>query len=140
MSSCKVIAVPHTRKFNQWIGALAVLWAACTAPSGPERPISGKQIFARHCARCHGTDGRGTAAYAQSGIQDLSDPMYMNRIGDDQLRQIIRMGKPPKMPGFEGQFIEPSLGVLVAYVHSLAKQPVSSSSNSGDSEDSKKSP
>lgn len=121
MSPCVVILLRRKIRWCAW-GA-AVLLIKCSAPSGPERRISGEQIFARYCARCHGSDGRGTIAYANSNIQDLSDPSYIDRVSDDQLRQIIRMGKPPQMPGFAQQFIEPSLGVLIAYVRSLATRP-----------------
>ncbi len=91
----------------------------CHEAAGPERDISGKRLYDQHCARCHGSDGRGVAGQPPM-LPDLSDPMVTPRWSDDQVRAAIRMGKPPGMPAFGNRFAEPSLKVLVTYVRMLS--------------------
>ena len=98
----------------------ALLLVACSEPTGPEKPLDGARLYAQHCARCHGADGKGIKEVA--GVRDLTDANLMGLLTDDRIKQQIRMGKPPTMPAFT-HFAEPSLKVLVAYVRSLS-QPV----------------
>lgn len=94
------------------------LGLACENPSGPERALSGKRIYDRNCARCHGLEGRPTKE--APGARDLSNLSYMNSLSDDQIRGMIDKGKPPAMPSFGGRFVEPSMKVLIAYTRSLS--------------------
>ena len=101
--------------------ALACLVAAgaCTDPSGPERPLDGSVLFRRHCARCHGEDGRGVPEVPAA--RDLTDARVMHNLRNDQIKMVIRMGKPPGMPAFGDKFTDAALEVLVAHVRSLAR-------------------
>jgi len=99
----------------------ALLWlAACSEPTGPEKPIDGARLYVQNCARCHGPDGRGVKEVA--GVRDLTDKNLMGMLTDERIRSTIRMGKPPTMPSF-AHFAEPSLKVLAAYVRSLSSPP-----------------
>lgn len=98
--------------------ALLLSVVGCENPTGPERPIEGKVIFNRHCARCHGMDGTGSKEAPSA--KDLTNKAYLDRFTDDQLRMVIDNGRPPAMPGFRGEFAEPTLKVLIAYVRSLS--------------------
>lgn len=97
----------------------ASLPAGCQNPTGPERELSGELIYARHCARCHGSDGKGTQEVPTA--KDLTNTRYMETLSDERLRMIIHNGKPPAMPAFQGQFAEPSLKVLIAFVRGLSR-------------------
>jgi mono/diheme cytochrome c family protein len=44
----------------------------------------------------------------------------MGQLSDDHISGVIREGRPPRMPGFGEQFLEPSRKVLIAYVRSLS--------------------
>ena len=94
---------------------------SCQVPAGPERNLSGAEIYQRHCARCHGVDGRGVAS--MPGARDLSNRVYMETRTDEQLRNVIMRGVAPNMPAFGGRFLEPSMKVLVAYVRGLSAKP-----------------
>jgi mono/diheme cytochrome c family protein len=99
---------------------------ACTDAAGPEQPMSGKQIYDRQCARCHGPDGRPTKAAPTA--RDLTNRSYIDELGDQRIRQAIMEGRPPMtapgqtqmMPAFGNQFSEPELQVLIGYVRSLS--------------------
>ncbi len=109
-------------RLSRAITVLVVLvLGGCKEPTGPEKPISGEQLFFQHCARCHGVDGKGLPEV--SGVRDLTDPQYMGTMSNDQVRRTIQRGKPPNMPAFGRQFAEPSLEVLVAFVRGLSSQP-----------------
>lgn len=97
------------------------LLVGCSEPTGPEKPIDGARLYAQHCARCHGQDGKGLKEVP--GVRDLTDASLMGMLNDDRIKATIRMGKPPTMPAFT-HFAEPSLKVLVAYVRQLS-QPAS---------------
>ena len=90
----------------------------CQVQAGPERDISGQLLYERHCSRCHGLDGNPPPE--AGGVPALSDPVRMGQLSDDHISGVIREGKPPRMPAFEGQFLEPSRKVLIAYVRSLS--------------------
>lgn len=99
---------------------------ACTDAAGPEQPMSGKQIYDRQCARCHGADGRPTKAAPTA--RDLTNRSYIDDLGDQRIRQAIMEGRPAMtapgqtqmMPAFGNQFSEPELQVLIGYVRSLS--------------------
>jgi mono/diheme cytochrome c family protein len=103
--------------------ACALLLSGCSEPTGPEKPLDGARLYAQHCARCHGPDGKGVKEVP--GVRDLTDANLMGLLTDDRVKQTIRMGKPPTMPAFT-HFAEPSLKVLVAFVRQLSQpaQPV----------------
>jgi mono/diheme cytochrome c family protein len=99
---------------------------ACADAAGPEQPMSGKQIYDRQCARCHGPDGRPTKAAPTA--RDLTNRSYIDELGDKRIREAIMQGRPQMtapgqvqmMPAFGNQFSEPELQVLIGYVRSLS--------------------
>src|SRR5581483_5802282 len=57
------------------------------------------QLYGQNCAGCHGSAGRSGAA------RPLNDPLYLNLISADNLRQVIRQGVPStSMPAFGKKF------------------------------------
>jgi hypothetical protein len=74
------------------------------------RPQSGKaeagdKLFAQHCAKCHGADGKGNpnARKLYSDIPDFSDAKFQRGRTDTQLLTSIFDGKCDGMPGFKGK-------------------------------------
>lgn len=99
--------------------------AACSNAAGPEQPMSGEQLYNRHCARCHGLDGQPTKASPTA--RDLTNRSYMNQLGNKGIRAAIMAGRPiglpaeqQLMPAFGNQFSDPELEVLIGYVRSLS--------------------
>jgi mono/diheme cytochrome c family protein len=127
-SCARVRATKPTLRFA---ALLSIGWlTACTDAAGPEQPMSGKQIYDRQCARCHGFDGRPTKASPTA--RDLTNRSYIDQLGDKRIREAIMEGRPPMtapgqtqmMPAFGNQFSEPELQVLVGYVRSLSNPGV----------------
>lgn len=101
---------------------LLLLSAHPTSAQSPEKkslsadPIAGKKLFERHCALCHGIDGKGGRGPALNRVRLSRAP------DDDALKSLITDGIPPVMP--EGWlFDDDALANLVVYVRSLSKIP-----------------
>ena len=77
---------------------------------------AGKKLFERHCALCHGIDGKGGRG------PSLNRARLSHAPDDAALKALIADGIPPVMP--EGWlFDDNDLANLVAYVRSLGKIP-----------------
>lgn len=76
-----------------------ILVAGCgrdyAPPPLPDEVQQFTTLFAQNCAACHGNDGRWGAG------PPLNDPLFLGIISDDELRRVIREGRPgTMMPGF----------------------------------------
>lgn len=80
--------------------------------------MSGKSTYDRHCARCHGLDGRPTPVAPTA--RDLTNRKYVDELGDRRIEMAIMGGRPPTMPAFGGQFSQPEMDLLISYVRSLS--------------------
>jgi cytochrome c oxidase cbb3-type subunit 3 len=58
------------------------------APTAKGNKDEGMRVFARACADCHGTNGKGGMAGA------INDPAFLALISDQALRRIIITGRP----------------------------------------------
>jgi cytochrome c oxidase cbb3-type subunit III len=77
---------------------------------------AGKKLFERHCALCHGIDGKGGRG------PSLNRARLAHAPDDAALKALIADGSPPVMP--EGWlFDDDDLANLAAYVRSLSKIP-----------------
>jgi mono/diheme cytochrome c family protein len=140
-----------------WACLAAALATACGGPA--ERPTSpvdvlaeadrpgirrqriidvGEQVFATHCATCHGLRGRGdgqNASRLQPPPPDVAHALA--RDGVDYVRRVIRdgsagVGRSPLCPPRAGQLTADQLDALAAYVEWLACSPaVSGTAHSG---------
>jgi mono/diheme cytochrome c family protein len=106
--------------------AFAALTAAtgCESATGPRKEISGEVLYNQYCARCHGPGGEPVVP----GAPNFADPNVMAGLSDMGMKGIIRKGVEARrnpatgdvigegMPGFDEQFTDATLMVLVAYV------------------------
>lgn len=97
------------------------------APATPMDPVDleqGRAIYQRHCADCHGAEGKGDGQQATS----LS-PRPGNLISaqtsaksDQELLKIIAKGRPrTAMAGWEDRLSAVDQGAVLAYIRSLVK-------------------
>lgn len=90
----------------------------------PEELEKGRAIYERHCADCHGTEGRGDGKLAPS----LS-PRPGNFVSaltsaktDQDLLKIIANGRPrTAMPGWNDRLSEEEQRAALAYIRSLVR-------------------
>ena len=94
------------------------------AAIGDTEPDPGRTIYERHCADCHGPEGRG------DGRQAISlSPRPGNLISaqtsaksDQELLKIIAKGKPrTAMAGWEERLSSEEQAAVLAYIRSMVK-------------------
>jgi len=85
--------------------------APTTAPGAA--PADGRQLYAEHCAACHGADGKGQYA------PDLSSADYEYGKSPEAIRASITDGRDNKMPAFGGQLSAEEIDALVRFLQQL---------------------
>jgi mono/diheme cytochrome c family protein len=80
---------------------------------------SAKALFARHCATCHGADGRGeTAAGKISGVPNLTDRKWQESVSEKRMMTTVKNGRGG-MPSFEEKLSQNEIGLLVAHIRKV---------------------
>jgi mono/diheme cytochrome c family protein/uncharacterized membrane protein len=83
-----------------------------------------REVFRRHCAKCHGEDGTGTTMRGrQPELPNFADPAWQARQRDAQLLASILDGKGKRMPSWWAKLSEEQARGLVAYVRTFASRP-----------------
>ncbi len=92
---------------------------------------SGMQYAKKHCAKCHGMDGKGNGpALAVIGVTkplvDWTNKAAMAKLSDDYIKEIIEkggkaVGKSSHMPAYADKLSGTQVADLMAYIRSLAK-------------------
>lgn len=82
--------------------------------------------WTKHCASCHGKDGRGdTKAGKKAGVKDQTDPKYQEALTDEKMFQAVKEGlkenNKEKMKPFRDKLTDDEIKALVAFVRSLKK-------------------
>jgi cytochrome c oxidase cbb3-type subunit 3 len=79
---------------------------------------SGKDIFAKNCAGCHGAKGEGRLA----GAPKFADPAWQKGQDDAELIGIIRNGKG-RMPVWKDKLTDKQITTVEAYIRTLGRAP-----------------
>jgi mono/diheme cytochrome c family protein len=91
------------------------------------RAADGKALYEEHCAKCHGTDGKGdTKMGKKMGAKDYTDPKVQAELKDDAALKAIKEGfkdkeGKPVMKPMEG-VSDDDAKALVAYLRSFGKK------------------
>jgi mono/diheme cytochrome c family protein len=94
--------------------------------STAESIAAGRQLYARHCASCHGVRATGGLATDISpAAPDLTDAEWVHGESDGEIFDVIKNGIPPdlSMPLWGDRLKDPDIWNLVNYVKSLGKKP-----------------
>lgn len=106
------------------VAAMVVAWWSGLAWAAGGDSTKGRTVFEKHCAACHGQQGKGdgpTGAMLSPKPADLTAAATTNK-SDADLRTIIEKGKPPSaMIGWKGQLSDGEITDVLAYVRSLGK-------------------
>ena len=110
-----------------WRVRKALLAAACLPLfTGSMLAADVAQNWARHCASCHGKDGKGqTKAGRMAGAKDQTDAQYQAGLKDDKMftsiKQGLKEGGKEKMKPFGEKLSDDEIKALIAHVRSFKK-------------------
>ena len=103
----------------------ACVWAAMFSARALAQDVrtTGKSLYDRRCATCHGVSGRADTPIAkllQTPPRNFSDPVEMARLTDDQMYQAIKEGRPgTAMPAWGPVLSALQIGDLMDHIRSL---------------------
>lgn len=107
---------------------LTILAAGSSLAPAEENPVPhtkkaiarGRDSYVRHCASCHGNDGKAQVDVVADAT-DLTNPKaYTGGTSDTEIFRSIRNGRNASMPAFSSQFKnEQDIWNLVHYIRSL---------------------
>lgn len=83
------------------------------------RPPTAPQLYARHCASCHGNDGKSKTSKGKfSRARDLTDVAWHDDVTDERIFNSIMNGRNVRgnMPAFSDKLNEKEVDALVNYV------------------------
>lgn len=86
-----------------------------------ERVETGRALFQRHCALCHGErgDGHGRRRNLSKPARDLTDTTWQHTVGPRDVFRTIRDGVPSSPMAAWAIFSEDQIWDLVAFIDSL---------------------
>lgn len=105
------------------VASIVFASAAETAIAAP----SARASFEKHCASCHGKDGKAqTRLGRKSGAKDLTDKESQAKLTDEDAFKGIKFGRKnskgeEKMDAFGSELSDAEITALVAYVRTFAK-------------------
>ena len=80
-------------------------------------------LYNKHCATCHGKDGRAKTLKAKfNKARDLTDAEWQAAVTDERLFNSITRGRGDKMPSFGKKLNAAQVESLVAHVRRLKKE------------------
>src|SRR5215813_10577968 len=98
---------------------------ACFVVSAGQRnkqPRTAPELYGRHCASCHGTDGRAKTSKGKfSHARDLTDAKWHEDVTDERIFNSIMNGRNVRgnMPAFADKLNEKEVNSLVTFVRSF---------------------
>src|SRR5574341_2171661 len=107
------------------VGASLVWAAAFDAHSAPASVRErGKALYERHCAVCHGDDGRAETPVGRllkPRPRNFADPVEMARLTVDRIYRAIKDGRPGTAMAAWGEVLtETEIGDVIDHLHTLA--------------------
>ena len=101
---------------------IVAILLACFVASASQRnrkPQTPAQLYDRHCASCHGTDGRAKTSKGKfSHARDLTDAQWQGDVTDERIFNSIMNGRNVRgnMPAFSDKLNEKEVESLVSTV------------------------
>ena len=89
--------------------------------AGRQSNVDASALYSKHCATCHGKDGRAKTFKAKfNKARDLTDAQWQAEVSDERLFNSVTQGRG-KMPSFKKKLSAAQAESLVAYVRGLKK-------------------
>lgn len=95
------------------------------SPKPRDVAVSGKTLYAQHCATCHQLDGLGVEGHypplAGNGVTTMSDPRALVLVTLNGLKPLPTASgapMPAEMPAFAAQLSDAEVASILSYVRS----------------------
>jgi mono/diheme cytochrome c family protein len=99
---------------------LTIATSLATKPGMLTTP-DGAQLYAKHCAACHGNDGRAKTIKGKlKHARNLTDGEWQEKVSEERIFNSIMNGKG-KMPAYAKKLSQEQIESLVTYVRALKK-------------------
>ena len=101
---------------------VVLILLACFGVSANQQNKGGRsapELYSRHCASCHGTDGRAKTSKGKfSHARDLTDAKWHDDVTDERVFNSIMNGRNVRgnMPAFSDKLKEQEVDSLVSFV------------------------
>ena len=95
------------------IATAIFLAAAITAPAGASDVNKGRDVYKKHCATCHGSNGKPNMV----GAADFSRGQGLMKSDKDLVKRIERGNRA--CPAYRGMLSEQRILDVIAYVRTL---------------------
>ena len=97
-------------------------------PANAETIESGRKLYQRYCASCHGAGGKGDGGMALSGgtPSDLTDETWDYGSTDGEIFVAIRDGVSSDMLAYKEKLTEKQIWQVVGFVRSIGPKPKTS--------------
>ena len=85
---------------------------------------SASQLYSKHCAECHGKDGRAQVSKGRfSHARDLTDAKWQDDVSDERIFNSIMNGRNVRgnMPAFSDKLNQQEAEALVSFVRNFKK-------------------
>lgn len=83
---------------------------------------SAATLYSKHCASCHGKDGRSKTFKAKfNHARNLTEPGWQDAVSDERIFNSIANGRGGKMPAFAKKMNEAEIDSLVLLVRGLKR-------------------
>jgi mono/diheme cytochrome c family protein len=93
--------------------------AANLSTTTPVSARTAAQLFSKHCASCHGKDGRAKTFKAKfNHARNLTAPGWQDAVSDERIFNSIANGRQ-KMPAFAKKITQAEIDSLVLFVRGM---------------------
>jgi len=104
--------------------AVVAITGVAAIPTGQAvAAMTGKALYEKYCAFCHGSDGRSDTPVGRilkPHPRRFADPVEMARLTDDQIHRAIKQGIPGTAMAPWGKILsEPQVGDVMDYIRTL---------------------
>jgi mono/diheme cytochrome c family protein len=106
------------------IVASALLFFHHPTKAEPVIAVSASRLYSKHCAECHGKDGRAQTSKGRfSHARDLTDAKWQDDVSDERIFNSIMNGRNVRgnMPAFSDKLKQKDTDELVGFVRKFKK-------------------
>ena len=83
---------------------------------------SSAELYAKHCASCHGKDGRAKTFKAKfNHARDLTDSTWQSDVSDERIFNSITNGRGKKMPAYGKKLSQTEIEGLISFVRAFRR-------------------